>query len=429
MAEESTLVAFPHRSERNGGPLAAAQRQLSDAVARLGLDAGLHQLLAQPRREMTVSIPLRRDDGSLALYTGYRVQHNLSRGPGKGGVRFSPHVDLDEVRALAMWMTWKCALVDIPYGGAKGGIAIDPRTHSGAEIERVTRRYASELGGFIGPERDILAPDIGTDEHTMAWIMDTISIGRGFTVLGAVTGKPLALGGSRGRRDATSVGVAIVAFEALAAQGLSPQEATAAVQGFGNVGAGAARQLDASGARVVAVSDEYGAVRADGGLDIAGLSEHVRATGSVVGFIGGEAFPADALLELDVDVLVPCAIEGVIHAANAGAVRASLVVEGANGPTTPAADAILSERGITVIPDILANAGGVIVSYFEWVQANQAYWWSAVQVEARLKQRLLETWHRVRTRARGNDYSLRDAATDIAVSRVADAHELRGLYP
>jgi glutamate dehydrogenase (NAD(P)+) len=386
-------------------------------------------MLARPRREMTVSVPLRRDDESLALYVGHRVQHNLSRGPGKGGIRFSPGVNLDEVRALAMWMTWKCALVDIPYGGAKGGVTIDPSKHSSAEIERVTRRYASELADFIGPERDIPAPDIGTDEQAMAWVMDTISTNRGFTVPGAATGKPLALGGSRGRSTATSMGVALIALKALESRDLVPENCTAAVQGFGKVGAGAADLLDDAGVRVIAVSDQFGAVYDDQGLDIDAVRVHAAATGSVIGYSDAEDLVGDALLELDVDLLAPCAIEGVINAANAAAIRASIVVEGANGPTTPEADAILNDHGVIVVPDILANSGGVIVSYFEWVQAVQAYWWSAAQVEGRLNERLLTTWDEVGTRADDDGVTLREAATDIAVARVADAHKLRGLYP
>jgi glutamate dehydrogenase (NAD(P)+) len=328
-----------------------------------------------------------------------------------------------------MWMTWKCALVDIPYGGAKGGVTIDPSKHSDGEIERVTRRYASELADFIGPERDIPAPDIGTDERVMAWVMDTISTNRGFTVPGAATGKPLALGGSRGRRDATSIGVALIALKALESRDLAPEDCTAAVQGFGKVGAGAAHLLHEAGVSVVAVSDQAGAVYDERGLDLEAVRSHVAATGSVVGCSNGEELAGDALLELDVDLLVPCAVEGVIDASNAAAVRASVVVEGANGPTTPKADVILNEQGVLVVPDILANSGGVIVSYFEWVQAVQAYWWSAAQVEERLNERLLTTWDEVCARADDDGLTLREAATDIAVARVAEAHELRGLYP
>ncbi|WP_228479311.1 Glu/Leu/Phe/Val family dehydrogenase [Microbacterium atlanticum] len=412
-----------------GSPLAAARRQLSDAATYLELDQGLYDMLSRPRREMTVSVPLRRDDGTITIHTGFRVQHNLSRGPAKGGIRFRPSVDIDEVRALAMWMTWKCALVDLPYGGAKGGVAIDPRLHSRAELERVTRRYASELGEFIGPDRDIPAPDVGTDAQTMAWIMDTVSTGRGVTLPASVTGKPLGLGGSLGRADSTSLGLTIVALEALSSHGLLPYRPTAAVQGFGKVGAGAARLLADAGVRVVAVSDEYGAVYAAGGLDIRALEEHVRLTGTVTGFGGGEPLTGAALLELRVDVLAPCAIEGVLHAGNARRVQARIVVEGANGPTTPEADAILRARDVLVVPDILANAGGVIVSYFEWAQANQAYRWTSAEVEERLRERMTESWRQVHAASLRTGRSLRETATAIAVERVAEAHRLRGLYP
>lgn len=409
--------------------LAAAQQQLAEAVQYLGLDHGIQQLLAHPSREMTVSIPLRRDDGTLAIYTGHRVQHNLSRGPAKGGLRYSPLVDLDEVRALAIWMTLKCALIDIPYGGAKGGIAIDPRTHSTAELERVTRRYVSELAEFIGPERDIPAPDIGTDEQTMAWIMDTISNNRGYSVPGAVTGKPIEIGGSRGRADATSQGVVHVALAALESCGLSAPEATAAVQGFGKVGAGVAELLDAAGVRVVAVGDQYGALHSPDGLDVPGLLAHAAMTGSVVGFAGADPISNEELLELDVQLLAPCAIEGVITEDNAGRIRANVIVEGANGPTTPQADTILQDRGTLVVPDILANSGGVLVSYFEWVQGNQAYWWSREEVCAKLRERILIAWNAVHAEALRSGRTMRAAATSLAVSRVADAHRVRGLYP
>jgi glutamate dehydrogenase (NAD(P)+) len=410
-------------------PLHAARQQLATAAAYLGLDDGLHQLLAHPRREMTVSVPLRRDDGTVALYTGHRVQHNLSRGPAKGGVRFSPHVDLDEVRALAMWMSWKCALIDLPYGGAKGGVRVDPRQHSLGEMERITRRYTSELAGFIGPERDIPAPDIGTDEQTMAWMMDTISVGRGHTVTGVVTGKPVQIGGSLGRASATSRGVARIAFAALTHAGISPEGATAAVQGFGKVGRDAAVLLDRAGVLVTAVSDQYGAVLNTTGIDLTALTAHVNATGGVVGFPDADPLDGSALLELPVDLLIPAAVEGVITAENADRIRARVIVEGANGPTTPEADTILHDDGILVVPDILANSGGVVVSYFEWVQANQAYWWSERQVEKRLEKRMMGAWRTVRDEADSSHRSLRDVATTIAVERVAHAHQIRGLYP
>lgn len=411
-------------------PLADARTQLREAIDILGYDESVYAMLAVPRREVTVSVPLRRDDGRIEVLTGHRVQHNLSRGPAKGGLRFSPDVNLDEVRALAMWMTWKCALLDVPYGGAKGGVAVDPRGYSTAELERITRRYTSEISPVIGPESDIPAPDIGTDEQTMAWLMDTYSVSQGRTVLGVVTGKPIALGGSLGRAGATSRGVVHTAVAALRDHGTEPRDATAAVQGFGKVGRGAAQFLHELGVTVTAVSDQYGAVHNAAGLDIGALEQHVDTTGTVVGFTGGDDLPAtDDLLYLDVTVLVPAAVESVIHEGNAHHVRARIVVEGANGPTTAAADAILARQGTVVVPDILANAGGVVVSYFEWVQANQAYWWSVKEVEERLAERMRLAWERVSTHAQRHGLTLRAAATSLAVKTVAEAHRSRGLYP
>ena len=406
-----------------------AREQLADAVAVLGLGPEVHAMLAEPRREVSVSIPLRRDDGSIEVLRGYRVQHNYSRGPGKGGVRFDARVDLDEVRALAMWMTWKCALLDVPYGGAKGGVRVDPRRYSKGELERITRRYTSEIAPVIGPETDIPAPDVGTDEQTMAWMMDTYSIGRGHTVLGVVTGKPIAVGGSLGRAASTSRGVVAIAVEALRHLGIEPVGATAAVQGFGKVGRGAARFLAQEGVRVVAVSDVYGAIYDTAGLDVAALEEYVEATGSVVGFPGALPIAGEDVLLAEVDLLVPAAVEGVVHAENAAQVRARLIVEGANGPLTAEADRVLAERGVLVVPDILANAGGVVVSYFEWVQANQSYWWSEAEVNERLVDRMTRAWHEVLAYARDRHLSLRLAATCLAVERVYQAHEVRGLYP
>jgi len=410
-------------------PLEDARTQLASAIELLGYDDGIYQMLATPRREVTVTIPLRRDDGTVEVLVGHRVQHNFSRGPAKGGLRYSPDVTLDEVRALAMWMTWKCALLDVPYGGAKGGVRIDPRHYSQAELERVTRRYTSEISPLIGPERDIPAPDIGTDERTMAWMMDTYSVQTGHTVLGVATGKPIALGGSLGRATATSRGVVHIALAALADRGIVPAGATAAVQGFGKVGRYAARFLAEAGLRVIAVSDQYGGVADEAGLDVPALEAHVDATGSVVGFAGGDAIDGNDLLELPVDLLVPAAVEGVIHRGNAHRIQARIIVEGANGPTTPEADAVLAANGCLVAPDILANAGGVIVSYFEWVQANQAYWWSADEVELRLAERMGQAWESVSAHAARLGVPLRAAATALAVERVAQAHLLRGLYP
>ena len=411
-------------------PLAAARTQLRAAVDVLGYEESVYQMLAVPRRELTVSIPLRRDDGTVEVLTGHRVQHNFSRGPAKGGLRYSPDVSLDEVRALAMWMTWKCALLDFPYGGAKGGVRIDLRAYSQAELERVTRRYTSEISPLLGPEIDIPAPDIGTDEQTMAWLMDTFSVNRGHTVLGVATGIPVSLGGSLGRASATSRGVVHIAMAALTSRDIAPQSATAAVQGFGKVGSGTARFLYNAGVRVLAVSDQYGAVHSEHGIDVPALEAHVKRTGSVVGFEDADEIPQkESLLTLAVDLLVPAAVEGVLNATNAADVRAKIIVEGANGPTTPDADAILAAQGCLVVPDILANAGGVVVSYFEWVQANQAYWWSSDEVELRLEQRMRAAWDRVNQHAIDMKLSLRQTATTLAVQTVAEAHQLRGLYP
>lgn len=412
-----------------GGALRTAQAQLTRAVEVLGYDAGLHEVLSTPRRELRVAVPLRRDDGRVEVLTGYRVQHNISRGPGKGGLRFSPRVDLDEVRALAMWMTWKCAVVDVPYGGAKGGVTIDPQTRSAAELERVTRRYTSEIMPMIGPERDIMAPDIGTDERTMAWVMDTYSVNQGFTIPAVTTGKPLAVGGSLGRATATSQGVVHCARAALRADGVELSEVRAAVQGFGKVGSHTARLLAEAGARVVAVSDEHGGVRNTDGLPMPALLEHAAHTGSVTGFESAEPCSNDDVLTLDVDLLVPAAVEGVIDADTARRVRARWVVEGANGPTTGDGDRVLAERGVVVVPDILANAGGVVVSYFEWVQANQAYWWTADEIAERLEHRMLASHDAVSGLARAESVTLREAAMAIGVRRVAEAHLIRGLYP
>lgn len=411
------------------GPLADAHAQLAAAVGHLGYDDGTHRMLSTPRREMQVAVPLRREDGSTAVYSGYRVQHNFSRGPAKGGLRFSPHVDLDEVRALAMWMTWKCALVDVPYGGAKGGVAIDPRAHTQLELERVTRRYTSEILPIIGPEIDIPAPDMGTNEQTMAWMMDTYSTAVGHTVPGVVTGKPVSLGGSLGRAAATSRGVAHIAVLAMESHGLAASSASAAVQGFGKVGRDSARFLDDAGVAVRAVSDIDGAIYNADGLDVFALCAHVDRTGSVVGFEGSEPLDPAALLTLDVDVLVPAALEGVLTAANAQDVRAKIVVEGANGPTTKEADRILTDRGVLMVPDILANAGGVIVSYFEWVQANMAYQWTEAEVNGRLKERMTKAWRDVVAFSADRSLTYREAATVLAVQRVTEAHRLRGLYP
>lgn len=410
-------------------PWANALGQLAGAVEILGYEEGLHEMLATPRREINVAVPLRRDDGRVELFKGFRVQHNVSRGPGKGGLRFHPSVDADEVRALAMLMTWKCAVVDLPYGGAKGGVGIDPQQYSERELERVTRRYTSEIMPMIGPERDIMAPDMGTNEQTMAWVMDTYSVSQGYTIPGVVTGKPLAVGGSLGRATATSRGVVHVTISALAEVGETLTGATVAIQGFGKVGAHAASIFAEEGARVVAVSDQFGGVHNAAGIDVPRLLDHVSATGSVVGFDGADPLGNDALLALEVDVLVPAAIDGVLDARTAPSVRARFVVEGANGPTTADADRILAEKGVVVVPDILANAGGVVVSYFEWVQSNQTYWWDANEIEQKLADRMHSAFREVAATSRAQGITLRDAALVIGVRRVAEAHQIRGLYP
>ncbi|NUR91326.1 MAG: Glu/Leu/Phe/Val dehydrogenase [Nonomuraea sp.] len=406
--------------------LDSALHQLDQAADHLGLDDGLRTMLATPRRSLTVSVPVRREDGRMDVVQGFRVQHNVSRGPAKGGIRFHPATDIHEVTALAMWMTWKCALVGIPYGGAKGGVAVDPTVLTTRELERLTRRYVNEILPLIGPEKDIPAPDVGTDEQTMAWIMDTYSVNTGYSVPGVVTGKPMTLGGSLGRTGSTSRGVQIAA---LAALGRAPEGVTVAVQGFGKVGALAAQYLADAGCRVVAVSDVTGAVYAASGLDIADVRAHVTESGGVAGYRHGDAIGHEELFELDVDVLVPAALEGVINADNAPRIKARLIVEGANGPTTPQADEILAASGTTIVPDILANAGGVIVSYLEWVQNLQAYSWSAAEVELKLRDLMEGAYGEVKSLSADRGLTLRQAAHVIGVGRVAEAHQMRGLYP
>ncbi|MCK9929959.1 Glu/Leu/Phe/Val dehydrogenase [Frankia sp. Mgl5] len=404
--------------------------QLADAAQHLGLDDGMHDLLRTPRRSITVSVPLLRDDGQLLVLSGYRVQHNLARGPAKGGLRYHPACDLDEIKALAMWMTWKCALMGIPYGGAKGGIAVEPGLLSRQERERMTRRYAAELVPLIGPDKDIPAPDVGTDEQTMAWIMDTYSTHTGHTAPGVVTGKPLSIGGSAGRAGATSRGVQLAAFAALRELGRDPRETTVAVQGFGKVGALAAQYLHDAGCRLVAVSDVKGGIHNRAGLNPSALIRHLaRGADTVVGYPGTDTITNTELLELNVDMLVPAAMEGVINIGNADRVQAPLIVEGANGPVTAEADHVLTGKGTVIVPDILANGGGVAVSYFEWVQDIQAYFWTEDQVNDRLRALMQRSYQEVSALARERRVSLRTAAHIIGVARVAEAHRTRGLYP
>ena len=410
-------------------PWEAALSQLDEAAATLNLDPGVHDVLRNPKRVLTVSVPIRHDDDVVRVYTGYRVHHNTSRGPSKGGIRYHPDVSMSEVKALAMWMTWKCAIVGIPYGGAKGGVVVDPKSLSRRELEKLTRRYAAEILPFIGPDRDIPAPDVGTDDQIMAWIMDTYSMNVGHSALGVVTGKPLSVGGSAGRHDATSRGVMYVAEATLKHQGRKVDETRVAIQGYGKVGAPAVRLMDELGCIVVAVSDVNGGTYNPEGLSATGLDAHHADTGTVVGYPGGEDITNEELLAIDCDVLVPAALESVINDENADDIKAEIIVEAANGPTTPAADVILKDRGILVVPDILANSGGVTVSYFEWVQDLQAYFWDEDEVNHKLRKIMEIAYLDVLGAAEEHKVGMRTAATILGVTRVAEAHQTRGLFP
>ncbi|MES1246656.1 MAG: Glu/Leu/Phe/Val dehydrogenase, partial [Actinomycetota bacterium] len=383
----------------------------------------------QCKKAVEVSIPVAMDNGETRVFQGYRVTHNSSRGPSKGGIRYHPDVTLDEVKALSMWMTWKCALMGIPFGGAKGGVIVDPKQLSRAELERLTRRYTTEIINEIGPEKDIPAPDVGTDSQVMAWIFDTYSMNKGHSVLGVVTGKPLTVGGSLGREEATARGGLFCIRDAVAKQDGRLDEMTVAVQGFGNVGSHLSRLLFEEGASVVAISDSSVALHNAGGIDVGAAVAHKREHGTLRGFAGAEEITADELLTLDVDILAPCALEQVVHERNADAVRASIICEGANGPVTPGADRILEEKGVLILPDVLANAGGVVVSYFEWVQGLQEYFWKEAEVNAKLNdivsRAFEETWETAQTRG----VSMRVAAYGLAVQRVAEATITRGIYP
>jgi glutamate dehydrogenase (NAD(P)+) len=406
--------------------LDTAREQLQRAVELLELSENDWQTLSTPRRILEVAVPLRRDNGDVEMYKGFRVQYSTTRGPSKGGVRFHPSIDMDETVALAMLMTWKCALTNLPYGGAKGGIAIDPKDLSERENERLTRRYTSEILPIIGPERDIPAPDVGTDERNMAWMMDTYSVNAGYSVPGVVTGKPIVLGGSLGRTSATGDGVVISTIEALKARGINPLGATVAVQGFGKVGYWTAIGLENLGLKVVAVSDVNGAVT--GFSSVAELWKFFTDHGNL-NMPGTDAMTQDELLHLEVDVLIPAALSDAITEKTALGIKAKIVVEGANAPTTPAGDRILIDKGILTVPDILANSGGVIVSYFEWVQDKQNYFWSAEEVKSNLNEIMMRSFKEVENTATTKKVSWREAAHMIGVGRVAEAHKLRGLYP
>ena len=406
-----------------------ALRQFDDAAAILDLHADVREILRRPKRELVVNFPVEMDNGTIRMFRGYRVHHNITRGPAKGGIRYHPQADLDEVRALAMWMTWKCAVMNLPYGGAKGGVEVDPHSLSLTELENLTRRYASEIAILIGPEFDIPAPDMGTNAQIMAWIMDTISMHAGHSIPAVVTGKPVAVGGSEGRETATSRGMLEVTLAVLQRQGLDPQGMQVAVQGAGNVGMGAVRLFHDAGFRVVAVSDSQGGAYRASGLDPTIVERHIAAGGWMPELPDADRITNRELLELPVDILVPAAIEGQLTAENVSRVKAAIVVEGANGPTTMAADAEFADRGIIVIPDILANAGGVTVSYFEWVQDLQQFFWTEAEINDRLARQMRDALDTVVATAEQRGVTLRQAAHVLAISRVAEAVRLRGIYP
>ena len=406
-----------------------AQSQLDEVAKLIGLNESIHGYLRVPKRILEVSVPVRMDDGSFRMFAGYRVQHNMSRGPGKGGIRFHPDVTLDEVKALAMWMTWKCALVNIPFGGAKGGVICDPKHMSMQELENLTRRFTSEISIIIGPEKDIPAPDVYTTPQIMAWIMDTFSMQAGYSIPGVVTGKPISIGGSLGRDKATARGCLYVVDEAMHEIGREIREARVAIQGFGNAGMYAAQLMAQRGYHIVAVSDSQGGVADPRGLDVNRLMAHKLETGSVVGFSGAARIDNKEVLEYDCDVLVPAALEKVITAENAPRIKARIVAEAANGPTMPEADAVLFERGVMVLPDILANAGGVTVSYFEWVQDLQNNFWEEEEINERLKRKMVRAFREAYDQAKRHNVSMRMGAYCVAVDRVAEATKLRGLYP
>jgi glutamate dehydrogenase (NAD(P)+) len=413
----------------NLGPWGVYLQQVDRVTPYLGSLARWVDTLKRPKRILIVDVPIHMDDGTVSHFEGYRVQHNTSRGPGKGGVRFHQDVTLSEVMALSAWMSIKNAAVNVPYGGAKGGIRVDPKTLSMGELERITRRYTSEIGIIIGPTKDIPAPDVNTNEQIMAWMMDTYSMNEGATATGVVTGKPVALGGSLGRKDATGRGVYTVGVEASQHIGMDISKARLAVQGFGNVGGVAARLFAQAGARVVAVQDHGGTLYREAGLDVPALLAHVAAHGSVAGFAQAEVLPNDQFWDVDCDILIPAALEQQVTAANASRIKAKMIIEGANGPTTPEADDILHERGVLVLPDVIANAGGVTVSYFEWVQDFSSFFWTEDEINARLVGIMRDAFAAVWQVAKDNKVSLRTATFIVACTRILHARELRGLYP
>jgi glutamate dehydrogenase (NAD(P)+) len=441
MAKEitvSTSVATLSSNERVFSPIPVfensptfemACRQLDLVAEAIDVDSGVLERLSKPKRALVVSVPIRMDDGRTESYIGFRVQHSLTSGPSKGGLRYHPSVDLGEVTALAMWMSWKCAIMNLPFGGAKGGIACDPATMSLGEIERMTRRFTEEVFPIIGPRMDVMAPDLGTDEQTMAWIMDTYSMSVGYACPEIVTGKPVELGGCVGRREATGRGVVYCVEQALSELKIKSQEATAVVQGYGNVGSVVCDELVAKGVKVIAVADRYGAIRNAKGIDIPALSKHVSSGGRVSDFTGADRLPAEELLTTPCTILIPAALERVIDATNAAKLRCRILAEGANGPTTPEADKILAGSDIFVIPDVLCNAGGVTVSYFEWVQDIQQFLWSEKQVNEKLEELMTKAFAQVRQLAKDRKLAMRTAALSLGVQKVAKEKQRRGLYP
>ncbi|MDX6482021.1 MAG: glutamate dehydrogenase [Gaiellaceae bacterium] len=410
-------------------PFELAREQLARVADTFDVDPNLVSVLGRCKKAIEVSIPVTMDDGSTQVFIGYRVTHNIARGPSKGGIRYHPDVTLDEVRALSMWMTWKCALMNIPFGGAKGGITCDPKKMSRRELEGMTRRYTTEIINEIGPEKDIPAPDVGTDGTTMAWIFDTFSMNKGHSVLGVVTGKPLVIGGSLGREEATSRGALFILRDAVAKLDRSLAGMKVVVQGFGNVGSYLAQFLHQEGCIVIGISDSTTALSNPKGIDVPAAFAHKRETGSLAGLKDGEVITDAELLELECDILAPCALEQVITDENADRIRASIICEGANGPVTPSADAILEEKGILILPDVLANAGGVVVSYFEWVQGLQEYFWKEVEVNAKLNDIMSKAFDETWAVSKERNLPMRVAAYGLAVQRVAEATVTRGIYP
>ena len=415
--------------EENLNPYHIARLQLERAANAIQLEPDMRLWLSSPKRALIVSIPIKMDSGTVATFEGYRVQHNIARGPCKGGIRYHPDVTLDEVRALASWMTWKCAVVNIPYGGAKGGVRCNPKQLSQGELERITRRFTFEISAFIGPDIDIPAPDVNTNAQTMAWMLDTYSMVAGHSALGVVTGKPLQIGGSEGRREATGRGCQYVVREACRVRDIAVDGATVAVQGFGNAGATVARLLRADGARIVAVSDSQGGIHSSRGLDVVAVQSWKDAHGTVVGYPEADSISNEQVLELSCDVLIPAALENQIHAGNAPRVKARIVAEAANGPTTPTADDVLRDKGTFVVPDILANAGGVTVSYFEWVQGLSSFFWDEATINRHLEIIMKKAFAEVHETALAYKTDMRTAAYIRGVSRVADATRIRGLFP